>query len=98
ELPGGELTGVPFFGEHDVLAIRAKLAHLIRLAGRSFLMAADSNALEPRLYEHVRAARGGGGVDVLFLGMESEGAPMSGMYGPLLRAPLSRKADQSRRL
>src|SRR5256885_17041288 len=59
-------------------------------------MAADSNAIEPRLYDHVRAALGG--VDVLFLGMESVGAPMSWMYGPLLRAPLSRKADHSRRL
>jgi L-ascorbate metabolism protein UlaG (beta-lactamase superfamily) len=95
-LPGGELTGVPFFGEHGDLAIRAKLAHRIELAGRSFLMAADSNAIEPRLYDHVRAALGG--VDVLFLGMESEGAPMSWMYGPLLRTPLSRKADHSRRL
>lgn len=96
ELPGGELTGVPFIGEHGDLGIRAKLAHLVRLAGRCFLMAADSNAIEPRLYEHVHAALGG--VDVLFLGMESVGAPMSWMYGPLLRAPLSRKADQSRRL
>jgi L-ascorbate metabolism protein UlaG (beta-lactamase superfamily) len=95
-LPGGEITGVPFFGEHGDLGVRAKLAHRIELAGRSFLMAADSNAIEPRLYDHVHAALGG--VDVVFLGMESEGAPMSWMYGPLLRAPLSRKADHSRRL
>jgi len=36
-------------------------------------------------------------VDILFLGMECEGAPMSWLYGPLLTKPLSRKNDQSRR-
>jgi hypothetical protein len=30
--------------------------------------------------------------------MESEGGPLSWMYGPLLPTPLSRKMDQSRRL
>jgi L-ascorbate metabolism protein UlaG (beta-lactamase superfamily) len=96
ELPGGQLTGVPFLGEHGDLDVRAKLAHLVRLGGASVLMAADSNAIEPRLYDHVAAIVGR--VDALFLGMECDGAPMSWMYGPLLHAPLSRKADQSRRL
>jgi L-ascorbate metabolism protein UlaG (beta-lactamase superfamily) len=97
ELPGGgSLTGVPFIGEHGDLDIRAKVAHLVKLEGRQILMAADSNAIEPRLYDHVRAAVGP--IDALFIGMESEGAPMSWMYGPLLPAPLPRKADQTRRL
>jgi L-ascorbate metabolism protein UlaG (beta-lactamase superfamily) len=96
ELPGGEIMGVPFLGEHCDLEIRAKIAHLIKLEGRSFLMAADSNAIEPRIYDHLRDAVGE--LDALFLGMESEGGLMSWMYGPLMPAPLARKMDQSRRL
>jgi L-ascorbate metabolism protein UlaG (beta-lactamase superfamily) len=96
EIPGGSLTGLPFLGEHCDLNIRAKTAHLIQLEGVSMLMAADSNAIEPRLYDHIQAAVGK--IDMLFLGMESEGAPMSWMYGPLLHTPLPRKVDQSRRL
>jgi L-ascorbate metabolism protein UlaG (beta-lactamase superfamily) len=95
-LPNGELLGLPFIGEHGDLNIQAKLAHLIRLEGRALLMAADSNALEPRLYDHVQ--REAGHLDMLWLGMESEGGPLSWMYGPLLPAPLQRKMDQSRRL
>lgn len=96
DIPGGSITGLPFLGEHGDLNIRAKTAHLVHLEGKSLLMAADSNAIEPRLYEHVQ--RVVGDIDVLFLGMESEGAPMSWMYGALLTTPLPRKADQSRRL
>ncbi len=96
EIPGGRIVGVPFFGEHCDLNIRAKLAHLVQLQGKSMLMAADSNAIEPRMYDHVHSALGK--IDALFLGMESEGGPMSWMYGPLLVTPLPRKLDQSRRL
>ena len=96
DIPGGSLTGLPFLGEHADLSIRAKTAHLIRLEGQSLLMAADSNAIEPQLYDHIVQAVGE--IDVLFLGMESEGAPMSWMYGSLLHTPLPRKMDQSRRL
>ncbi|NMO21045.1 MBL fold metallo-hydrolase [Pyxidicoccus fallax] len=95
-LPGGELIGLPFIGEHGDLNIQAKLAHLVKLEGRTLLMAADSNALEPRLYEHVY--REVGAIDMMWLGMESEGGPLSWMYGPLLTTPLQRKMDQSRRL
>jgi L-ascorbate metabolism protein UlaG (beta-lactamase superfamily) len=95
-LPDGAITGLPFIGEHADLNIQAKIAHLVQLKGRSMLMAADSNALEPRLYDHVHAAVGD--IDVLFLGMESEGGPLSWMYGPMLPTPLPRKMDQSRRL
>jgi len=54
------------------------------------------NAIEPRLYQHLRDIVGS--IDVLFLGMECEGGPMSWMYGPLLSTPLPRKMDQARRL
>src|SRR5262249_3990636 len=39
-----------------------------------------------------------GDVDVLFLGMECDGAPMSWLYGPLFTERMERSMDQSRRL
>lgn len=96
EIEGGGITALPFLGEHGDLDIRSKTAFGIRLAGRSFVCAADSNNLEPRLYEHVHDAFGD--VDVMFLGMECDGAPLSWVYGPLLTQAMERKADQSRRL
>jgi hypothetical protein len=36
-------------------------------------------------------------VELVFIGMECEGAPMSWLYGPLFTRPLVRKNDQSRR-
>jgi L-ascorbate metabolism protein UlaG (beta-lactamase superfamily) len=96
EVPGGAITGLPFFGEHGDLDIRSKLAYLVRLAGKTAVIAADSDALEPAIYARLRDLFGP--VDALFLGMECEGAPFSWSYGPLLRAQLSRRMDQSRRL
>ncbi|HVF55928.1 MAG TPA: MBL fold metallo-hydrolase [Pyrinomonadaceae bacterium] len=93
---GGSITGLPFLGEHGDLNIRSKGAYVIKLRGRSIMCAADSNNIEPRLYDHIH--RCVGDVDVLFLGMECDGAPLSWLYGPLLTRPLARKLDQSRRL
>jgi L-ascorbate metabolism protein UlaG (beta-lactamase superfamily) len=96
ELGDGAITGLPFLGEHADLNIRTKLAYLCRLGGHSLLFAADSCNVDPRLYERVHDAVGD--VDVAFLGMECDGAPLSWVYGPLLTRPLERKMDQSRRL
>ncbi|WP_394842257.1 MBL fold metallo-hydrolase [Pendulispora brunnea] len=93
---GGSILGLPFLGEHGDLHIRSKLAYGVRLGGRCAVIAADSNVLEPELYRHVKEVLGP--VDILFIGMESEGAPLSWIYGPLLFTPLARKMDQSRRL
>ena len=93
---GGEIVGLPFLGEHADLNIRTKLAHLVRLQGRTILAAADSNNIEPRLYEHLHRLTGD--IDLLFLGMECDGGPLSWLYGPLLTKPIGRKHDQSRRL
>jgi hypothetical protein len=73
-----------------------KLAHLIKLKGRTILCAADSNNIEPRLYGHIHRLIGE--VDIFFIGMECDGGPLSWLYGPLLTKPLSRKHDHSRRL
>lgn len=90
------ITGVPFMGEHSDLNIQSKVCHHIKVGEFSMLFAADSCNVEPRLYQHVHRLLGD--VDVLFLGMECEGAPLSWMYGPLLSEKLDRDKDQSRRL
>ncbi|MDT5271746.1 MAG: hypothetical protein QOH49_3932 [Acidobacteriota bacterium] len=95
EIEGGSILGVPFLGEHGDLNIRTKMAFLVKLHGRSVLFAADSNNIEPRLYDHVYDVIGD--VDVIFLGMECDGAPLTWLYGALLTKPMSRKMDQSRR-
>jgi hypothetical protein len=92
---GGSITSLPFFGEHCDLNIGTKAAHLIRLKDKTFLLAADSNNIAPDLYRHLFELVGD--IDVLFLGMECDGAPMSWLYGPLLTKPLDRKMDRSRR-
>ena len=96
EIPGGSITSLPFLGEHADLNIRTKNAYLIKLEGKSALFAADSNNIESRLYEHIQQLTGN--VDIVFIGMECEGAPLSWLYGPLMTKPLARKSDQSRRL
>jgi L-ascorbate metabolism protein UlaG (beta-lactamase superfamily) len=95
-VPGGQLTGVPFWGEHGDLNISSKIGYHLRLGGKAIMLVADSSNLEPSLYEHVQ--RQFGDVDVLFLGMECDGAPLSWMYGALLLKPLDRTMDNSRRL
>jgi len=95
-IPGGNITGLPFLGEHGDLNIRSRIAHLISLKGKSILCAADSRNIEPKLYERIHKLIGN--IDVLFLGMECEGAPVSWMYGALFTKALDRKMDQSRRL
>ncbi len=96
DLPGGRLTTIPFFGEHGGLDIHSKHAALLEIEGRRMLFMADSDCVDSRLYE--RLAPLIGAVDVLFLGMECHGAPLSWLYGPYLTRPVTRKADETRRL
>jgi L-ascorbate metabolism protein UlaG (beta-lactamase superfamily) len=96
EVEGGRITALPFLGEHADLNIRTKSAYFVNLKGRSVFVGADSNNIEPKLYEHIHHACGD--LDVLFVGMECDGAPMSWLYGPLMTRPIMRKMDQSRRL
>jgi L-ascorbate metabolism protein UlaG (beta-lactamase superfamily) len=95
-IPGGRLIGLPFLGEHADLNIRSKMAHLVQLAGTSILCATDSRNVSPELYEKIHEIVGD--IDVLFLGMECDGAPLSWMYGQLCTRKISRDMDQSRRL
>ena len=95
EVPGGYIMGCPFLGEHGDLNVRTKLAYYVCLLGKKIFAVADSNNLESRLYHHLREIIGE--IDLLFIGMECDGAPMSWLYGPLMTKPLIRKNDQSRR-
>ena len=90
------ITGVPFTGEHCDLDIKTKICYHVKIEEFSLLFVADSRVIEPRLYEHVRKMTGG--VDVIFLGMECDGAPLTWLYGPLMLDSVSRENDSSRRL
>jgi L-ascorbate metabolism protein UlaG (beta-lactamase superfamily) len=93
---GVEIRALPFLGEHGDLDVASKLAWCVRDQGHTTVFAADSNNVSPKMYQHIHRIIGP--VDVMFLGMECVGAPMSWVYGPLLLKPVDRRADQSRRL
>ncbi len=90
------ITGLPFTGEHCDIDIRAKMCFHVQLGKFSLLFGADSRVLEKRIYEKVQPIIGN--VDVIFLGMECDGAPLTWLYGPLLLSEISNENDQSRRL
>ncbi|MFS4449728.1 MBL fold metallo-hydrolase [Maribacter sp. 2307UL18-2] len=88
------ITGIPFIGEHSDLDITSKICHHVRIENFSLMFLADSCNIEPALYHHVEKEIGE--VNVVFLGMECEGAPLSWLYGPLLNNGLDRDKDNSR--
>jgi L-ascorbate metabolism protein UlaG (beta-lactamase superfamily) len=90
------ITGIPFTGEHSDLNILTKLCYHIRVGEFTLMFMADSRILEPALYKHIKKAIGN--VDVIFLGMECDGAPLTWLYGPLFTKRMARDQDGSRRL
>lgn len=90
------ITGIPFVGEHSDLNIQAKICHFVNIGEFKMLFMADSCNIEPKLYELIQKEIGD--IDVLFLGMECDGAPLSWLYGPLLTEDIPREKDFSRRL
>lgn len=95
-LPNGEIRALPFLGEHGDLPIRSKCAWLVNLEGKNIYFGADSNNLESKMYQHVKAQIGQ--LDVLAIGMECVGAPFTWAYGPLVDENLSSGIKDSRRL
>lgn len=89
------ITGVPFTGEHGDLNITTKACYFVRIGDFKLAFLADSRILEPTLYKHVQKLIGN--PDVMFLGMECDGAPLSWLYGPLLTRKLPRDQDGTRR-
>ena len=90
------VTGLPFTGEHSDLNILTKCCYLVQIGGFKLLFVADSRIIVPELYKHIR--RQTGDIDVVFLGMECDGAPLSWLYGPLMPNKPERAHDLSRRL
>jgi L-ascorbate metabolism protein UlaG (beta-lactamase superfamily) len=95
-IENGEIMALPFLGEHSDLNIQSKLSYFVKLNGKKLIFAADSNNLDEFIYSHVFEFTGN--IDMLFLGMECEGAPLTWLYGPLLTTPLNRSFDRSRTL
>ncbi|MBC9934898.1 MBL fold metallo-hydrolase [Chitinophaga qingshengii] len=89
------ITGLPFIGEHGDLNIQTKICHHVKVGNFTMLFMADSCNVSSELYKHIHQKTGD--VDVVFLGMECEGAPLSWLYGPLMTEELSRDRDQTRR-
>ncbi len=94
-IPGGSIIPLPFLGEHHDLNVQSRATYRVEIDGKSLLAIADSGVLDANLFDEVRRLFGPS--DVLFLGMECEGAPASWIYGPMFTKPLTREIDQSRR-
>lgn len=91
------ITGLPFIGEHCDLDVRSKICHSVEYKdGYKILFAADSCNVAPQLYKRIQKIIGN--IDVIFLGMECHGAPLSWLYGPLIPHAIQRDMDESRRL
>lgn len=91
-----KIIGIPFTGEHCDLNILAKTGYQVKISDFSLLFVSDSRIIEPVLYNHIHKIIGD--IDVVFLGMECDGAPLTWLYGPLLTNELARDKDGSRRL
>ncbi len=90
------IVGLPFIGEHSDLNILTKSCFLVEISGFKLMFLADSRIVESTLYKHIHKSIGD--VDVMFLGMECDGAPLTWLYGPLMSKKITRDQDGSRRL
>jgi L-ascorbate metabolism protein UlaG (beta-lactamase superfamily) len=95
-IPGGSITATPFLGEHADLHIRGKTTYVVRLGDRRFYVGADSSGVDRTLYRYVAEACGP--VDLAFVGMECDGAPLTWLYQALITQPISKKMSDSRKL
>lgn len=95
-LGDGTVTALPFSGEHCDLDIHSKHCALLELRGRRICVFIDSDAIDIDAYRRLKSRLYK--PDLMFLGMECFGAPLSWLYGPLLHKPVSRRIDNSRRL
>jgi L-ascorbate metabolism protein UlaG (beta-lactamase superfamily) len=96
DVPDGSILSLPFTGEHADLNVYSKHSIALTLLGRTFLFLIDSDGRDIALYK--RMMRRIGDVDVLFIGMECQGAPLNWLYEPLLTKPVNRRNNESRRL
>ena len=92
---GVRVTAIPFVGEHSDLAIMGRTSYVVSALGRRLLFAVDSQNLETKMYE--RLGETVRDPDLLFVGMECEGSPITYGYGPLFTRQLEPKHASSRR-
>lgn len=91
------ITGLPFYGEHADLDIQSKICYHVHFENNlKVVLASDSCNIQPETYDLIHDVLGD--IDVLFLGMECDGAPLSWVYGSFLPKALDKNKDQSRRL
>jgi hypothetical protein len=93
--PRVRVTAIPFVGEHSDLAIMGRTTYVVSLLGRKLFFAVDSQNLEPKMYE--RIGEKVQDPDMLFLGMECEGSPITWGYGPLFTRRLDPRNANTRR-
>jgi hypothetical protein len=91
----GTIRALPFLGEHADLNIRSKSAWYYELAGKKIFVGADSSSVDEVMYQRIHGVIGD--IDMLFIGMECVGAPMSWLYGSLFTKPIPREINESRR-
>lgn len=92
----GTITTLPFSGEHCDLDVRGKQCFAIRMGGCGVGFFIDSDAIDIDVYRRISVLLTD--IDILFVGMECNGAPLSWLYGPLNTVGVTKKNDNSRRL
>lgn len=96
DLPDGRITALPFSGEHCDLDVHSKQCALVELRGKKICLFVDSDAIDIETYRRLAPLLDK--PDIMFVGMECFGAPLSWLYGPLLPAPTTKRNDNSRRM
>jgi hypothetical protein len=86
---GASVSALPFLGEHGDLDVRAKMVPLTDIGGRRVIFANDTVDLDPVLWRRLSPELHG--IDALFIGTESVGAPASWLYGSLVCSPIARE-------
>ena len=90
-----KIIGMPFLGEHHDLNISSKMTYIIQILGKTIYIAVDSNNLEERIFQKIKETVSN--VDLIFIGMECSGAPLTWFYGHLLTSKIDRGVNLSRR-
>lgn len=89
------LRALPFYGEHCDLDITSKMCVAINVYAKCFLLTADSNFYMDSQINIFKKWVGEN--PILFVGMESEGAPLKWAYGPFMMRRVTEAENQQRR-
>lgn len=95
-VPGGQITALPFIGEHAELDIQSKLTYGVNLDKKKFYFAVDANNFDNHVYE--RAFKNIAPIDVMFIGMECDGGPLNWLYGSLITTAYDKEITKTRTL